>query len=355
MVAETGRPPSMVDVALRAGVAHVTVSRVLNDPDAVRPQTRARVERAIAELGYQRNDVARALKRGRSSMLGIILAGSELFELPRVLLGMEEAASEAGHGVSIASWQKGGSDALRGTVDRLVAQGAAGIVIIADRPVALSALEHLRVRVPTSVVMSGDVRNTSIGSVEIDQMRGARMATEHLIGLGHRDIVHISGRLQVFDARARAEGWRAVMAEAGVAAPEILEGDFTGRAGYEWAGRIADRATLPTAVFAGNDQIAMGVLAAFVAGGVSVPGDVSVVGFDDLPGAEFLVPALTTVRQDFVRLGRRSIEELFDMVGGTPARHHLIAPTLVVRQSTAPPDQRRATVAPVRDLSTPSR
>jgi DNA-binding LacI/PurR family transcriptional regulator len=355
MVAATGRPPSMVDVARRAGVAHVTVSRVLNDPDAVRPQTRARVERAIAELGYQRNDAARALKRGRSSILGIILAGSELFELPRVLLGMEETASEEGHAVSIASWQKGGVDGLLTTVDRLAAQGVAGIVIIADRPVALSALEHLGARVPICVVMSGEVPNPSIGSVEIDQVRGARMATEHLIDLGHRDIVHISGRLQVFDALARADGWRAAMAEAGIATPEMLEGDFTGRAGYEWAGRIADRSTLPTALFAANDQIAMGVLAAFVARGVSVPGDVSVVGFDDLPGAEFLVPALTTVHQDFVQLGRRSIEGLFDMIGGGSARHQLIAPTLVIRRSTAPPGQLRGSGASVRDLPTPSR
>jgi LacI family transcriptional regulator len=325
----------MVDVANRAGVAHVTVSRVLNHHPSVRPETRERVERAIAELGYQRNDMARALKRGRTSMLGIVLAGSELFELPRILLGAEQAASDAEYWVSMASWQKGVSGQLSATIDRLAGQGAEGIAVVADRPVAAAALEQVVTRVPISVVMSGDVPNPLVGSVELDQALGARLATRHLLELGHTEIVHLSGRLETFDARARIEGWQSELSEAGVNNPELLEGDFSARSGYQLALGLAQRPALPHAIFAGNDQMAVGVLAAFAERGVRVPGDVSLVGFDDISGAEYFVPALTTVRQDFVELGRRSIEHLLAIIAGATPRHHLIAPSLVVRRSTA--------------------
>ncbi|GAA3933692.1 LacI family DNA-binding transcriptional regulator [Microbacterium soli] len=327
----------MVDVAKRAGVAHVTVSRVLNDPDSVRPATRERVEQAIAELGYQRNDMARALKRGRSGMLGVIIAGAELFELPRVLLGVEEAAHAAGYWVSMASWQSGGLEQLNATIDRLVGQAAEGIAVIADRSVAARALERVGARIPLSVVMSGDVPNPAIGSVELDQELGARLATRHLLELGHAQVVHISGRLGTFDAQARVRGWTAEMQASGTALPRMLEGDFTARSGYRAGMALASEPQPPTAVFAGNDQMVIGLLAAFAEQELRVPQDVSVVGFDDMAGADYFVPALTTVRQDFRQLGRRSIEVLLELIGGAEARHHLIAPSLVVRRSTAAP------------------
>ncbi len=321
-------------------MAHVTVSRVLNGHPSVRPETRERVVAAIERLGYRRNDLARSLKSGRSMTLGVVIAGSELFELPRILLGVEEAARQAGYWVTMSSWQGGDADQLTATVDRLTSQATEGVAIIADRPVAASALERMVTRVPMTVVMSGDLANPSIGSVELDQELGARLATRHLLQLGHRDIVHLTGRLTAFDARARVEGWRAEMREAGVASPELLEGDFTADSGYRLGQQVADRKRRPTAVFAGNDQMAMGVLAAFAEAGVTVPGDVSLVGFDDIKGSEYLVPSLTTVRQDFVALGRTCIEVLVGAIGGgTRPRHHLIAPTLIARRSSAPPSR----------------
>lgn len=331
------RRPSMIDVARLAGVAHVTVSRVLNDPEAVRPATRARVEAAIADVGYRRNDMARALKRGRPNAVGLVLAGSGLFELPRVLFGVEERAGDEGFSLSMASWRSPGSDPLQALIDRLAGEGAAGIVLIADREVALPALEGLAPAVPVVVVMSGEVPNAALGSVEVDQIHGARAAVRHLIELGHREIVHITGRLDTFDGRARVDGWRAEVADGGLGVQEMVEGDFTARSGFEWAARLVDRASPPTAIFAGNDQTALGVLAALAARGIDVPGDVSVVGFDDMPGTDFFVPALTTVDQDFVGLGNLAVTELFDAVGGAEPRHHLMEPDLVVRRSTALP------------------
>ncbi|MEU4385755.1 LacI family DNA-binding transcriptional regulator [Promicromonospora sp. NPDC023805] len=328
----------MVDVARAAGVAHITVSRVVNNEPTVRPATRDRVLRVIDELGYRRNDSARMLKSGRSTMLGVVLAGSELFELPRVLLGIEQGAKDAGHWVSLTSWQGGTHEQLEECLGQLVGQGAAGVAVIADRPMALEALGRTVARVPISVVMSGNVANPAIGSVELDQVEGARLATRHLLDLGHRDVVHLSGPMETYDARARVDGWRGELQRAGITEPRVLHGDFTARGGHALAAGLVDGLTgdgaLPTAIFTGNDQMAIGVLSALAARGLSVPGDVSLVGFDDMAGADYLVPALTTVRQDFVTLGRLSIEVLLDLMGGGAARHHLLPPSLVVRAST---------------------
>lgn len=342
MTAPGKRPPTMVDVARAAGVAHITVSRVVNNEPTVRPATRERVLRVIDELGYRRNDSARMLKSGRSTMLGVVLAGSELFELPRMLLGIEQAAKDAGHWVSLTSWQGGTHEQLEQCLGQLVGQGAAGIAIIADRPMASEALGRTVARVPISVVMSGNVANPAIGSVELDQVEGARLATRHLLDLGHRDVVHLSGPMETYDARARVDGWRGELQRAGIAEPRVLHGDFTARSGHALTAGLVDGqvnapagdGAPPTAIFAGNDQMAIGVLSALAARGLSVPGDVSVVGFDDMAGADYLVPALTTVRQDFVTLGRLSIEVLLDLMGGGAARHHLLPPSLVVRAST---------------------
>lgn len=331
------RAPGMVDVAKVAGVSHVTVSRVLNDHPSVRPETRAKVEAAIAQLGYRRNAVARALKSGRSSTIGVVLAGAELYELPRVLRGVETAARAAGYWVNLASWQDGVGGDLAETVQRLADQSVEGVAVIADRPVVVDALATIVNRVPMTVVTSGDVPNPRLASVEVDQDLGARLAVRHLVGLGHREVVHLSGSMLTWDARARVEGWRSeVDATEGVSG-ELLEGDFTAESGYrlglELAGR---RGGPPSAVFAGNDQMAMGVLAAFAERGVSVPGDVSLVGFDDQAGAGYLVPALTTVRQDYVALGAVAVEALLASLRGEDVGHRTIEPELVVRRSTAP-------------------
>lgn len=328
----------MVDVARRAGVSHVTVSRVVNGHPSVRPETRARVEAAIAELGYRRNTVARALKSGRSSTIGVVFAGSELHELPRVLLGVERAARSAGYWVNLAAWQVGVAGDLAETVQRLVDQSVEGVAVIADRPVAADALDTIVTRVPMSVVMSGGVLNPRVSSVEFDQDLGARLVVRHLAGLGHREIVHLSGWLQTWDARARVEGWRAEVDATPGLTGELLEGDFTAAGGYRLGRELAARpGGPPRAVFAGNDLMAMGVLAAFAERGIVVPDDVSLVGFDDQPGSGFLVPALTTVRQDYVLLGGAAVEGLLASMRGEAVGHRTIDPELIVRASTAAP------------------
>ncbi|ANS70409.1 transcriptional regulator [Streptomyces lincolnensis] len=328
----------MMDVAREAGVSHITVSRVINGHPSVRPETRTRVEAAIRKLGYRRNSVARALKSRRSSTIGVVIAGSELFELPRILLGVETAAKQAGYWVSLASWQGEPSTGdLRETLQRLTDQSVEAIAVVADRPVVVEALSGLVLGVPVAVVMSGSVPNPDLSFVEVDQELGARLAVRHLLDLGHRNIVHLTGALNTFDARTRVDGWRAELDAAG-AEGAMLEGDFRAESGFRLAHRLCDDDTpLPTAVFAGNDQMAMGVLAAFAERGVRVPDDVSLVGFDDITGAGYLVPALTTVCQDFAHLGTSAIELLVRMLGGERAERQKITPELVVRRSTAAP------------------
>jgi LacI family transcriptional regulator len=328
----------MMDVAREAGVSHVTVSRVLNDHPSVRPETRARVEAAIEKLGYRRNSVARALKTRRSSTIGVVLAGEELYELPRILRGVQSAAQRAGYWVNLASWQGGTTRDLTETLRRLTDQAVEAIAVIADRPMVVDALSDIVTGVPVTVVMSGNVPNPDLGFVELDQELGARLAVEHLLELGHRHIVHLAGPVSTFDFWARVEGWRAAVKDAPDAHGELFEGDFTGNGGYRLAHHLVTRTEeLPTAIFAGNDLMAMGVLAAFAHHGVTVPDDVSLVGFDDIAGAAYLVPSLTTVRQDFAALGACGVEQVLRMMRGEPASCEKIAPELVVRRSTAPP------------------
>ncbi|KUO05082.1 LacI family DNA-binding transcriptional regulator [Streptomyces caeruleatus] len=332
------RPPGMMDVAREAGVSHITVSRVVNGHPSVRPETRARVEAAIQKLGYRRNSVARALKSRRSSTIGVVIVGSELFELPRILLGVETAAKQAGYWVSLASRQgESTTGDLVETLQRLTDQSVEAIAIVADHPLAVEALSGLVLEVPVAVVMSGSVPNPGLSFVEVDQELGARLAVRHLLDLGHRHIAHLTGAPRIFDARARVDGWQAELATAG-AEGTLLEGDFSAESGFRLAHRLCAAGTeMPTAVFAGNDQMAMGVLAAFAERGVKVPQDVSLVGFDDMKGSGYLVPALTTVRQDFAHLGSSAIELLVRMLGGDAAERQKIAPELVVRRSTAAP------------------
>lgn len=332
------RPPGMMDVAREAGVSHITVSRVINGHPSVRPETRARVEAAIRKLGYRRNSVARALKSRRSSTIGVVITGTELFELPRILRGAETAAKQAGYWVSLASWEgESGTRDLVESLQRLTDQSVEAIAVITDRPAAVEALTSLVFGVPVAVVMSGSVPHPDLGFVEVDQELGARLAVRHLLDLGHRRIAHLTGALRTFDARARVAGWQAELAADGAEGP-MLEGDFTAESGFRLAGELCTAdGGLPTAIFAGNDQMAMGVLAALAERGVRVPQDVSLVGFDDMKGAGYLVPALTTVRQDLDHLGRSAIELLLRMVRGQQAAQERITPELVVRRSTAAP------------------
>ena len=326
--------PVLADVARLAGVAPITVSRVVNGHPSVTAETRARVQRAIDELGYRSNMAARTLAGGRSRVLGVISVETELYGPATVLFGIEAAAREAGHIVSFVRVPDPTVAALRRGFDHLAGAHAEGVIVIASGKKALHALSALEPTVPLVVNTHSDV---SRSTVNIDAALGARLATAHLLDLGHRTVHHIRGERGSVVTDARAEGWRRELRARKAPVPRALTGDWTARSGYEAGQRLAADPTV-TAVVAANDPMALGLISALREAGRTVPGDVSVVGFDDTPESEFYDPPLTTVRMDLQEIGRRSVGLLLDVVNGGGAEEHVvIEQTLVVRSSTAPP------------------
>ncbi|MEV6038032.1 LacI family DNA-binding transcriptional regulator [Nonomuraea sp. NPDC052116] len=324
----------MADVAKEAGVSHQTVSRVLNDHPNVRADTRARVEEAITRLGYRRNLVARALVTKRSRTLGVVSFDTTLYGPASTIYGIEQAARTAGYFVSIVSLKSIDAASVRDAIDYLAEQGVDGVVVVAPQRSAGRALENLPSGMPAVAVEGTHAADVSV--VCIDQVQGARLATRHLLELGHETVWHVSGAPDWLETEGRIEGWRAALEEAGRPVPEPLAGDWSPRAGYE-AGKSLAAMEGVTAVFAGNDQMALGVLRALSEAGVRVPDQISVVGFDDIPESEFFSPPLTTVRQDFDVVGRHCIEVLLRQIDAGPTAYErlVVPPSFVVRSSTS--------------------
>ncbi|QTE31625.1 LacI family DNA-binding transcriptional regulator [Pengzhenrongella sicca] len=325
----------MSDVARIAGVSHQTVSRVLNDHPSVRPQTRERVLEAIAELGYRRNSAARALVTRRTGTIGIICIGLPYFGPTSTLIAVEEAARHAGYFVSVATLAEIDAAHVSRAVEHFLSQAVEGIIVIAPQDDVRDALVPFAAQVPLVMIAAEPSPGFAYQTMSVDQELGARLATRHLLDLGHRDIVHLAGPLGWVDARARVAGWHAELAAAGIDSGDPIAGDWSPDRGYE-VGRQLAREGVPDAVFATNDQVALGLLRAFAEGGVAVPRDVSVVGFDDMLESAHFLPPLTTIRQGFEELGGRCITMLIAAIGGAELDPTPIPPRLIVRASTGP-------------------
>ncbi|MFF5701410.1 LacI family DNA-binding transcriptional regulator [Streptomyces sp. NPDC012794] len=329
----------MADVAKLAGVSHQTVSRVLNGAPHVRPGTRDRVLAAIRELDYRPNSAARALVTRRSQNLGVVSFGSTLYGPASMLDGIERAARGAGYSVSVTSLRSLDGRSVQEAVDRLRDQGVEGVVVIAPQISAVSAVAGLSSSVPVVAVGSGS--RARVPMVSVDNRSGAEAATRHLLQLGHRTVHHLAGPAGWLESQDREEGWRGTLEAAGAPVPPVERGDWSARSGYRAGLRIAGLSDV-TAVFCANDHMALGLLRALHEAGRSIPGDIGVVGFDDIPEAAYFTPPLTTVRQDFAELGRRALELLVEeLVGVAHARTHVrIAPEIVLRRSVGPAPRR---------------
>ena len=340
---ERGRAATIFDVARLAGVSHQTVSRVLNDLPNVRPATRARVEQAIKQLRYVPSPAARALVTRRTRTLGLIVTGAPDYGPSSTALHFNEAARDARYSVITASMLETDAASMRSAAELLVRQNVEAIVLIAAERGALDALDGIELGVPIVAVASED--RGGMHRVWLDQYAGARLAVEHLVSLGHREIRHVGGPPNAMDAAERVRGWSAALAEHDLPAREPLLGDWSPASGYVH-GRVLARDAEMTAVFVSNDQMAIGVVHALVEAGLSVPGDVSVVGFDDIPEAAYIAPPLTTVRQDFDALGRDAMAGVLAVLGDD---ERLVpvprVPDLVVRASTAAPSHDRVALS----------
>ncbi len=330
--------PVMADVARLAGVSHQTVSRVINGSSSIRPATKARVEQAISELGYRPNTAARALVTKRSGIIGIVGTNSALYGPSSIQRSVEEAARSAGYFSSMVPLAEVTREALRDALDHLARQSVEAIVMIAAQEEALAVARSADAELPM-IVVEGDLSGRGL-SVGVDQIAGARQATQHLIDLGHRHVDHVAGPMTWTEAKGRRLGYEEAMRGAGLSPRESLVGDWTPARGYEIGCELARRGDA-TAVFVANDQMAIGVLHALVLNGVRIPEDVSVVGFDDIPEAGYLNPALTTVRQDFKAVGIRAIELVIATLDGSSVSVPLLSPELIIRDSTATHEETR--------------
>ncbi|THA79226.1 LacI family DNA-binding transcriptional regulator [Streptomyces sp. A0642] len=341
-VPDAVRAPTMTDVARVAGVSHQTVSRVLSQHPNVSPATRAAVMEVVERLGYRRNSAARALATRRTHTLGVIAANTTLHGPASTLTGVQEAARDRGYLVSAVTLRTPTQAALSEAMQHLGTWGVEGVIVVTSQRDTVRALAALDAPCPIVTVEGGDTLD--LPGVSLDQNLGARMITEHLLAAGHSTVWHVAGPENWLESEARVAGWERALREAGAVVPPPVRGDWSPLSGYQAGQQLAGRVLASsgqgpglTAVFVANDQMALGVLRAFREVGVRTPEDVAVAGFDDIPEAEFFPPPLTTIRQDFTKLGQTSIALLLDHIEGRAdePRQLTVAPELIVRASTA--------------------
>ncbi|MBB5802927.1 DNA-binding LacI/PurR family transcriptional regulator [Saccharothrix ecbatanensis] len=334
------RAVSIGDVARLAGVSSQTVSRVSTGHPRVIPSTRERVLSAMKELGYRPNSAARALRMGEFRTIGVVLFTLSSTGNSRTVEAIADHAAAEGYAITLIPVARPTQDDVLGAFTRLEELAVDGVVVIME----VHLLDTATVTLPPGVqlvVVDSDAGD-HYAVVDSDQYDGARQAVRHLLDLGHRTVWHVAGPTGSFAAERRAEAWRTTLKEAGRRVPRIEQGDWSAASGYEAGLRLAEQPRC-TAVFAANDQMALGVLRAFHEHGRSVPDDVSVVGFDDIPDSAFFIPPLTTVHQDFAEVGRRCVQRLLQQIRreATDADAGLVPTQLVVRHSAAPPRRAR--------------
>lgn len=313
---------SMADVAAAAGVSAQTVSRVANGSPRVDPTTRARVEKAMGDLGYRMHRAARALRTGQTSTIGLVVSTLATVGNSRMLQAISEAAAARDYALAVVTV---GERGIREAFARLRSQGVDGAVVLNE------ATELVRDAPPADLhlVVVDSPPDERFSIVQTDHAGGARAAVEHLLGLGHDTVHHVAGPARSFAAAERERAWRATLADAGRCVPEPVRGDWTSASGHAAVSALTDA----TAVFVANDQMALGALRAFADAGRRVPEDVAVVGFDDIVDAAEYRPPLTTVRQDFDVLGARTVEALVAAIEGGAHVAETVPAPLVVRDS----------------------
>lgn len=326
-----GKLASIRDVARVAGVSHQTVSRVLNDHASIRDDTKDRVLAAMQELNYQPNRAARELVTSRSRTIGVLAALRGAYGSSFTITAIESAARSAGYWASAVNVEGTIPASIAAGVQYLLAQGVAGLVIIAPQQRTLDTIAGMAIELPCVTLHS--VGSGSAKIIGVDQVEGARLATRYLIERGHRDIYHLGGPQDWFEAEARMTGFLKEMTEQELPITAPILGDWSANFGY-YAGQELLRVRDFTAIFAANDNMALGLMHAVWDAGLDVPGDVSIVGFDDIPEAAHFLPPLTTVRQDFAEMGRRCVALLLGDIDMRARAHpEQLVLELVIRDS----------------------
>ncbi|MGN5633637.1 LacI family DNA-binding transcriptional regulator [Streptomyces sp. AC154] len=335
------RVAGIKDVARQAGVSVGTVSNVINRPETVLPETRARVLAAIADLGYVRSESARQLRAGRSRIMALLVLdmGNPFFV--DIARGAERAARRAGLGVMVCN--SGQSSAEEAEYLGLFAeQRVCGVLVTPADATGRNLESFSRHRIPY-VLVDRVAPGTGTCAVSVDDVRGGALAVGHLISAGHRSVAYVSGPGDLHQIRDRRTGALSALAEAGLepeALVEIPSDRLDVAAGRDAGARLLGLVPRPTAVFCANDLLALGVLQALYAAGVRVPQDIAIVGYDDIEFAAAAAVPLTSVRQPAVVMGRMAAELLLEEADDDGRHEHrsvVLQPELVVRASSSTP------------------
>ncbi len=336
------------EVAQLAGVSISTVSHVINDTRFVSSDRRARVERAMREVGYMPNGVARTLRSGKSHTIGLMLPDSSNPYFAEIARGIQNAAFDMGYGVLVCNTDDElEKEALYGTL--LIEKQVDGVILIA----AGASGAHIRALqkrgIPISVV-DRDSPEADVDSVQIDNRAGGRMAAQHLLELGHRRIGCIAGRVEVYPSYDRVDGYVDALQAAGLPVDSslIVNSTFRAEGGFEAMRHLMTVPQPPTAVFACNDMMAVGATGALAQLGLRCPDDVSIVGFDDIQLVQYSNPPLTTVAQPKLEMGGQAVRLLTERMKSpeAPIRHVVLDAHLAIRRSTARHDDAPSTVKP---------
>jgi len=325
------------DVANHSGVSYQTVSRVINNHPSVAEKTRERVLKSIQELNYRPNRAARSLVTNRSDTIAIISFGTTFYGPSQMVTNITQHAKNSGYRVSPSSVQKLEREEVKAALDQLHEHLIDGIIMVA--PLVsdfMSELQELVDDIP--FIQIGTKLQTDIASVVIEQFYGSKLATEHLIELGHRQIAEITGAMNWHDAILRHQSWVETMQAHGLPHHLTIEGNWSAQSGYEAMHMLLNNGATFTGLIVANDQMALGAIAALNEHGLQVPEDVSVVGFDNVPESAYYLPALTTVHQDFEALGEQAVDYLVSLMKNpnTSICQRVLYPELVVRNSTKP-------------------
>ena len=326
------KAPTLYDVARLAGVSHQTVSQVVKSGPNVKPDTRHRVEAAIAELNYTPNMAARTLATAKSHRIGILFFDRYDDVGPtRTMQAAVDHARDAGFVVDIVGFDPRIPTRIDSAVELVLQAGVAGILVFAPTAEVIDAVQQHDMPVPVVI-------DAIAASAKTEPRMGMRMATEHLADLGHRRFVHVSGPMTWVPAQHRSRQFHDVVDERGLVSVAEFEGDWSSRSGYE-AGLQMPLDQAITAIVVANDQMALGVLKALKQQGQRVPQDISVIGFDDIAEAGYFEPALTTISNDFEGQGRMAMDALLSSID--PSRPREVEssrdPVLIVRESTSAP------------------
>ncbi|MFC4453123.1 LacI family DNA-binding transcriptional regulator [Deinococcus sonorensis] len=330
---------TLARVAREAGVSASTVSRILTGSANVSPEKREHVQRVLAKLNYRPNVLARGLASGRTMSVGVLTQDISSPFYGDMVRGIEQGLGGSGYQTVFMSghWH---AKAEMEAIESLLARRVDALAVLGGS-VPDEQLRTVAQSVPLSL-LGRTVAGLEGQCLRLDQLEGARAITHHLIEMGHRRIAHITGDMSHPDAQDRLAGYRAALDEAQLAFdPELVQqGDFLEASGYLAATRLFEGRSVFSAVFAANDQMAYGARLALHRRGLRVPDDVSLVGYDDLPGSTYTSPPLTTVRQPTFQMGQAAAQWILHQLAGQPYLLPPLTVQLVIRESTA---RRRST------------